>query len=603
MPLLSAAVANLLLFAAVIGLGNPLQKLVPESFGRFDRFACAVVGGIGLLGTLLYCIGVFWFSRAAILSIVLASAALGVKPLFAAARKFPEVSSRIKPSVVPAAVVIVVLLVTAVAGLAEPTGDLKQDAIAYHFLGPKVWLRDAAIHPLPDECYTAFPAVVETLFAALFSMGGVRAPGLFAVIALCSVLLAAAALALRVGLDARGAWWAAALLIVMHPLYRGAYGGFNDAVYSAFVLAGVRVGLDAKAATHYALFGLFCGFAMGTKYFGLIAFVLLALCVAGVAKFAARVGMVVIFRNLAIACAAAALVAGPWYLRNWLSLGSPVYPPPPFLMPYFQVTAIPPQALQRWAARIWFEGSGMGRSPLDFLLLPVRLTYRSANFLNGAGGIGLTPLAFAPFGLLSLRREWFVRALVAFALLQTVAWFVVEQDARFLIHVLVIAAILAVAGWRYVVGATSKLGSFLAAAVVACSISYGLFMVVAARSDDLRAVVSKSFAENRRREEIPFLEAFSYLNSEPAVSRVLVLQPRVPAFYLDKPYLKPIGRWGERALPDADDQASLLAELHRLGVSHVLDVRLGDEPFRLEDSPRGFELVFRRLDQRVYRVK
>ena len=68
---------------------------------------------------------------------------------------------------VPALIVIFVLLISAIGGLAEPVGDIRMDEIAYHLLGPKVWLRNTVIRPVTDEAYTAFPAVVEVQYAAL----------------------------------------------------------------------------------------------------------------------------------------------------------------------------------------------------------------------------------------------------------------------------------------------------------------------------------------------------------------------------------------------------------------------------------------------------
>ena len=154
---------------------------------------------------------------------------------------------------------------------------MNHDSIAYHFLGPKVWLRDHLIHPVPDEIQTAFPAVIETQYAALIFLGGQRAPRFFAVISLISILLVAASLALRMGLDRSGAWWTAALIVTMPAVYSGAYGGFVDVLFAAFVLAAARVAFDAETPGHYVLVGLMCGFATAAKYTGFIAWVLLVL--------------------------------------------------------------------------------------------------------------------------------------------------------------------------------------------------------------------------------------------------------------------------------------------------------------------------------------
>jgi hypothetical protein len=255
MRLLPAIVANLFLVASALGFGSVLRPLFPSSFSTLDRAALTLLGGIGLLGTLLFDIGQAWFSRPAIALIMLTGIFLGCLSLTRIFRKPNPSMSKTGVPLLTALIVAGVLLVTAVAGLAEPTGDIKMDAMAYHFLGPKVWLREGTIRPVLDEAFTAFPAIVETQYAALMAFGGPRAPGFFSFISLLSIFLVTGALALRSDLGSSGAWWVAALVCTMPVVYRGAYGGFVDVIYSGFVLAAARVGFDAERPVHYVLFG------------------------------------------------------------------------------------------------------------------------------------------------------------------------------------------------------------------------------------------------------------------------------------------------------------------------------------------------------------
>ena len=597
-----AIAANVFVLASALGYGAVLRRLFPQGFSILDRISLTLLGGLGLLGTLLFDIGQAWFARSAIVVILLVGILLGLLSLASALRKRSFHIPKIDIQLLPALIIASVLLMTALAGLAEPVGDIKMDAIAYHFLGPKVWLREGIIRPVLDEAYTAFPGIVETQYAALMDFGGPRAPQFFAVIALVSILLLAAALALRFGLDAKRAWWVAALIVTMPVVYRGAHGGFVDVIYSGFVLAAARVGFDAEHPRHYVLFGLFCGFAAGTKYTGVIAVVLLAVCTFLIATVIRGQDKKVVLKYLGLACVTATIVGAPSYIRNWALLGCPIYPPPPVLSEFFQVKYLPRAAIHHFHQSIWRDGGGMGRDPVSFLLLPLRLTFHPANFLNGAGGIGLAPLALGPFGVLACRRNIFAKAFVLFALLQTIAWFITEQEARFLIHTYVLAAIFAVSGWQYVRGAAPRFAPALSSLLVAVSIAYGFFMIASMNKEDMHAVVSAAFNNKRRGEQIPFLDSFAYLNREPSVQRVLVLNPRVPTYYLDKHYVKPIGRWGEQALPEAQDLPRILSGLPRLRISHILDVRLEESDFRLPEHSPGLTLVFQRQDQRIYRV-
>jgi hypothetical protein len=598
--------ADVALLLAAIGYGSPLLAVFPRGVSRIERAALVLLGGLGLLGTVLFLAGQVRFSRT-IIVFALLPALWSVRVLTKAARQDCWDVRRFALPLLPVAIIAAVFLITAIGGLAGPTGDiktlgLKNDSIAYHFLGPRVWLRSGVIRPVPDESLTAMPAIVETIYGALMSIGGQRAPSLFAVTGLISLLLVAAGLALRLGLTARETWWALSLMATMPILYRGAFGGYVDVVYFGFVLAALRFACDLELPQAWLLFGLFSGFAMGAKYTGIIASALLGASVLVGATFDTSMKVGPAMKRIGAASGVAACVAAPWYVRNWLLLGCPVYPPPPLLSRLFRARYLSPGAIELFHAEVWREGNGMGRNLWSLAMLPFHLTFHPANFLNGPGGVGLAPLALAPFGILAWRRDAFARAAGLFAVLQTAAWFITEQDARFIIDVYVLAAIAALLGWRYIVRTCSRTGRVLSGLVVACSILYGLFMIGRFQMDNMHAVVSSQFEAERRQAEIPFIESFEKLNMDPSVTKVLFLDPYVPSYYSKKPYVKPFGRWGEQVLPNAATVPQVLSQLGHLHVSHILDVRWPDGAYEVPDNTPGLTLVFSRDGQRIYRV-
>lgn len=601
MRLLPAIFANVVLLAAALGFGSLLRRLFPENFSQIDRLAMTMLGGLGILGTVLFCVGQVWFSRTAILLVLLLGVLLSGGVLAGVIRGCRSMFATLSFPFLPLAIIVGVLAVTFAGGFAEPTGDMNNDAIAYHYLGPKVWLREAVIRPIPDEILTAFPAVIETQFAAVMSIGGVRAAGLFSVINLISLLLIAASLARRLGLDERGAWWVAALSVSMPALYRGAYGGFVDVLFAGFLLAAGRIAFDALNLRQYCLFGLFCGIALGSKYTALLSWVALLVSVFLISLTAHRRPVLILLKGLGVSCIVALAVASPCYLRNWLVFRCPIYPPPLGLLRIFPDTRVLPAVLSEVQKNVLETGVGMGRNLWSFLLLPFNLTYHTADF-RGAGGIGLAPLALAPLGLVGCRRDAFARGLALFAFLQMAAWFATAQVSRYAIDVYVLGAVFAVLGWRYVARTGSGIARALSVLVMACSILYGLYMILPERIEDMHAAVSAAFEDKRRHDEIPYLDSFDYLNSDPAVTKVLIVGPYVAAFYSDKPYIKPLGRWGEETLPDAASLPAVLSQLHDLHVSHVLDVFPEYGPLKLPQNPPGLTLVFQRENQKVYRV-
>jgi hypothetical protein len=590
-----------ILTVAAFGAGFWIEKRLPESFTALERVAFQCLAGLGTFSIALFLIGQIAFTGEMIGMGAAAAVVLGIAPL-RRVLKTPATGWKLQMDSAAAAVIVAVLLVTAVGGLAEITGDWENDAIAYHLLGPKVWLRNGIILPVPDNCHTAFPAVAEVFYGALTLLGGNRAPGFSAVISLALFLIVSYSMAMRAGLESRKAWWVAALLAAMPAVYAGAHGAFVDVLYASFLLAAVSVGLQKGFAGHGLVFGSFCGLAMGTKYTGVMAFPVL---IATAAIFTRRNNEFSWRETLARSGKAALvgiLVALPFYLRNWLVLGSPIYPPPPILSKIFPVKYLSEASIASFHSYIFQRGAGLGRGWSAFLDLPFNLTYHTSNF-HGAGGIGLLPLALGPFGVLATWKDGFGRALAILGMALTILWFFTQQESRFLIPVYAIGGIFGVLGWQYVRAAAPRHTRVLCCAVIGSSLAYGLFMIVCGSRTELKAAVSSTFAEKYRQDSIPFLASFQYLNAEPSVKRVLVLDRSVPVYYLDRNYLKPFGQWGEQVLPDISQPAQVLAKLPSLHVTHILDVSSVVGDFQVPASSPDLQLVFEDLKQRVYRVR
>jgi hypothetical protein len=602
MRFLGPLFANLLLLLSAFGLGGFLRSLFPRKLSKLDRLALIPLGGLGLQGVLLFLLGLFRFSPGVILGLLVPGALLGVRCVLQEAREVNFSSVVSKTPVLPAMVIALVFAVTLLGGLAEPVGDIGMDTIAYHYLGPRVWLEDRVVRPVLDESHTAFPATVEIQYAPLMLIGGQSAPELFSLTTLALILLLAGAMALRCGLSQADAWWIAALLSTMPALYRGLYGGMIDVIYAAFLIAAARFAFDAERPADYVLAGLFCGFALGTKYSALVAIALLLVSFLTYSANSVQRFSRATRKGLVLLCVVTGFIASPWYVRNWLVLGGPIYPPTLFLNRFFPVRYFPPDAIRHFEYLMDLTGRGMGHGPLSLLMLPFNLTFHPANFEAGAGGIGLVPLAFLPFCFRACRWDSFSKALGLFAVLTTLIWFYTFQESRYVIQVYVIAAIFGVAGWRHVLNNGPRLAHVLSALTIATSILYGLFMIVATRADDLHAAISPSFAEHRKQAEIPFLDSFRFLNREPSVSEVLVLDPFVPTYYLNKPYVKPIGRRGEQPLPGIKTPNEVLADLSSLKITHVMDVQRNQSGFQVPEHPKNLILVFEESNQRIYRV-
>jgi len=127
-------------------------------------------------------------------------------------------------------------------------------------------------------------------------------------------------------------------------------------------------------------------------------------------------------------------------------------------------------------------------------------------------------------------------------------------------------------------------------------------MIFGAQIDNLHAVVSPNFAQLRRERQIPYLASFDYLNSDPSVKKILILDRSVPPFYSRKPYVKPVGQWDELTVPQISNSPETLPHARELHVTHVLDVISPVSGFQIERPDPDLKLVFESTGQRIYRV-
>lgn len=148
---LEAILAIATLVLACLGIGSLSDRFFPSSFSKFDRFTLIFIGGAGLLGTLLFDIGYWAYTRASILTLLIACILIGHRWLWDLPGALRDIGGRHFIRSVPGTILTGILALTAIGGLANPTGGTENDSVAYHFLGPRVWLREGKIRPVLDQ--------------------------------------------------------------------------------------------------------------------------------------------------------------------------------------------------------------------------------------------------------------------------------------------------------------------------------------------------------------------------------------------------------------------------------------------------------------------
>ena len=330
-------------------------------------------------------------------------------------------------------------LVALAIALAPPT---DYDGLMYHLAVPARFLQAGRIYPMPDVIQANFPFTAEMIYSIGLAFGS-DSFGRLLNLVLWGLLVA-------------GTWWTgrrylgsqtglpAALALLTAP---GAYIASSTCVemlWGLLLLAGVLAFfqyLDRSDTGWLVLMGILSGLVLGTKQLAAGVPLMLGCGIAAHLLFSRRVGLLEMVRPLALFCATTLLVASPWYLKNWLWLGSPLYP--------LHTDA------GAWAD-FYLTTAGTPKTILNLIALPLAIFFPPEEWTFSAAlpsHFFLSYLFLALPAVLLAPSHRHVRYLLLFAALFFATWAAGYQMVRFLYPVfpllsLLVAHALVAAGWR-----------------------------------------------------------------------------------------------------------------------------------------------------------
>ncbi len=437
------------------------------------------------------------------------------------------------------------------------------DADVYHLTLPRLYLDHGGFHAVPMSVYSNWPLATELLYAAAMLVDDyVLAKAVHFGFGLLTIH------ALFVGLrreDRTAPWLATAFFLangVVAFELRVAYVDLAHAFFflAAFLFMHRALEDDGERARAFLLLsGLACALMAGVKVTGIV-----SAGVIGVLGLSAPDVRRQLLRRFALPVAAGWT---PWLLKAAWYTGNPFYP---FLHPWL--------GGPDWSARLtaqltdWQSSIGMGRAPLDYLLLPLRVILQGGRGYDRFDGeIGVFWIAVVPLALLFGRRSVLARRALAVSALSFIAWAASSQQMRLLIPVL---PLLAVAGALAVTDLIERLSWRRAARGLALALAAVLVATVHAPSmaggyRNLRAFL----AAEGDLEATVVPEPHRFINEQlPAGARLLFLNTNL-GFFCRREYFadsffeaSQISDW----LGDAETAAEVAGRLRERGVTHLL---------------------------------
>ncbi|MBI3977605.1 MAG: hypothetical protein HY331_05400 [Chloroflexi bacterium] len=555
---------DLVFTAGLFALSAALGRRLLRALGCGDALD-ALALGLGTLGTLTLGAGLLGLFNPIYLAAGLALPALwSMQRLIRQARmaagarlrifdaRFRAFSCHFAPFVFHRLATALVAVLVGLALLRALTPSVESDAVTYHLGLPKIYLEQGRFLPLPHLGGDGYPFTVEMLYLLGLAFGSEIAPRLIHLG--FAGLTALALFRFFAAREGRPAGRLAALVFLALPATLPiASWAYVDIAWAAFQVLAVLALLawsETKEPRLLILAGLHTGFALGTKLLALHLFVVAPLVVAWALWRRWRRMLV----SLAVFGVVAVAAGSPWYVKNWLWAGHPLYPhtratPASFVQDVLLKVGEPPVETASGVGIV----PGTGQSPLDYALLPLNVFLRSDAFTNGHAPTVFGPLlVLAPLAL-ALPATRSTRLALAIGALLFVLWGRGYQEARYFLPG---AALLAgVAGVALARLLERFRGRPLAPAIQAAV----LIAMLLAAYDQAEATLTRldllagrriwapptAFlfgAESRDQflsDRYPDFAALQYLNTAtPADARVLFLGTWAGGYYADRPFLQ-----------------------------------------------------------------
>ena len=437
-----------------------------------------------------------------------------------------------------------------VAALAPPTA---KDTLLYHYALPKAWIAAGRAIEIPYNIAGYYPLGVEMHAVWAMLLGAPLGARVAEAAAGATLFLFAPLLAMTVygWARERGAdrpWAAAAALVVAwiptgYEVAASAYVDLALAGYAALAVRAFGRWWTSGQPRQLAWVAAGVGGALSIKLSA--AFLLLPLALLGLLhalgtgsqdRETARPSTALTAAGVLGALALGVTLAAPWYVRNWIRTGSPLFP--------FYLEIWPAQApgwdLER--SRLYetlFSLYGDVRGPLDYLWSPIRLAVAAQPdqpaFYDGVLGIVFVlALPLLAWALWRRRLDVELRLAVLISAGLFVFWLFSSQQLRYLLPAAAgLAVAIAVAGSGLDRGLSRPLcGLVVAGAALGLPVVLAWFLAL----DPARVVLGGEPRDAFLARRLDYYPYYQVVNRDlPPTATVWLIDMRRDTYHLDRP--------------------------------------------------------------------
>lgn len=325
----------------------------------------------------------------------------------------------------PKALVLIGLGILILSILQALTPPWDYDGLMYHLQAPKLFLNAGKLLLLPDIWQANGPLTTEMLYMLGLAFGSTTFAKLLHLT--YAVMLVISTYSLTSRLINRTAGWIAAAILIGIPIFpiwgTLAIADMAWALYELLSLYAVIIWMERKQPRWLVLAGLMMGLGIGSKYLSLGMFGVLVIWILWESRHS-RYGQML--QNVLIFVMTTLIIGSPWYVKNMLWSGNPVYP---F---FFGGKEWPSERITLLME--YLRGFGVGHTLRDYILIPWNLYTQHEKFGTFMQSIEFPSFLF-PLALLFplTRKRSRLGAVTVITGARFILWAIGSQQIRFLL--------------------------------------------------------------------------------------------------------------------------------------------------------------------------
>lgn len=495
------------------------------------------------------------------------------------------------------------LLICLVCGLLLVlTPAIGKDALIYHLTVPKLYLQNHGFYFIPGNIFCNYPLNSEMLYLIGLNLrGDIVAKGVHFVMALL-ILVSMYQFSRHLVPSARFTFLPLVIFFSIPSVFVNAHMAYNDLTVTFYTFLTVYTFLNwvsTKQTQWLAISGVFTGLSVATKYSALLLPFMGCLGILYVSR-RQEIGNRKALRFLGLYILSTLVVGSPFYIKNWILTGNPMYP---FLYQIFGGTGWDMAQARQYD--LFLRNLGMGRGLFDYLLLPWNVSFHAKmNSPVFDGILGPMFILTLPFAIWIRNIPNTLKMAVVYCGLIFLFWAANVHQIRYLMPIFPFLAIIT----GYILGYyRNNRGVFsLLLVFVVGSLGFNCYYIIKDFKDinPIPVLTGRESRDTFLLRSVSSYDMYQFINTRlPENSKIFFIYMKGKGYLCDRTYYTDSmieSHTMDKVLSGATTPGQVYQELKDLGFNYILyDIRyvFGDlSPFSTRNRDVFFDFQTRHLE-------